>query len=119
MAKEKIVVVDDEAPARSAVARLLQERGYTVYALESGQQAIDFANTTPFDVLLTDFRMPGGLDGLTTVRMVRRINPQVVTIIMTGHSSIDLAIQSLNLGVHGFVVKPFTAFELTRTIEQT
>ncbi|HEX2914491.1 MAG TPA: ATP-binding protein [Chloroflexia bacterium] len=119
MSKETIVVVDDEAPARSAVARLLTERGYTVHALASGQEAIDFANTTPFDVLLTDFRMPGGLDGLTTVRAVRRINPQVVAIIMTGHSSIDLAIQSLNLGVHGFVVKPFTAFELTRTIEQT
>ncbi len=119
MAKETIVVVDDEAPARSAVARLLQERGYTVFALPGGQEAIDFANNNHFDVLLTDFRMPSGLDGLTTVRAVRRINPQVVAIIMTGHSSIDLAIQSLNLGVHGFVVKPFTAFELTRTIEQT
>ncbi len=119
MAKETIVVVDDEAAARSAVARLLQERGYTVHALPGGQEAIDFANKYPFDVLLTDFRMPSGLDGLTTVRAVRRINPQVVAIIMTGHSSIDLAIQSLNLGVHGFVVKPFTAFELTRTIEQT
>lgn len=119
MAKETIVVVDDEAPARSAVARLLQERGYIVHALPGGQEAIDFANQQHFDVLLTDFRMPSGLDGLTTVRAVRRINPQVVAIIMTGHSSIDLAIQSLNLGVHGFVVKPFTAFELTRTIEQT
>jgi signal transduction histidine kinase len=117
--KETIVVVDDESAARTAVARLLQERGYTVYALNGGQEAIDFANTTPFDVLLTDFRMPGGLDGLTTVRAVRRINPQVVAIIMTGHSSIDLAIESLKLGVHGFVVKPFTAFELIRNIEQT
>ena len=102
MAKETILVVDDEMAARSAVARLLQERGYTVHALGSGQEAINFANHTPFDVLLTDFRMPGGLDGLTTVRAVRHINPQVVAIIMTGHSSIDLAIQSLNLGVHGF-----------------
>jgi signal transduction histidine kinase len=117
--KETIVVVDDESAARTAVARLLQERGYTVFALNGGQEAIDFANTTPFDVLLTDFRMPGGLDGLTTVRAVRRINPQVVAIIMTGHSSIDLAIESLKLGVHGFVVKPFTAFELIRNIEQT
>jgi signal transduction histidine kinase len=117
--KETIVVVDDEPAARTAVARLLQERGYTVYALTGGQEAIDFAGTNPFDVLLTDFRMPGGLDGLTTVRAVRRINPQVVAIIMTGHSSVDLAIESLKLGVHGFVVKPFTAFELIRNIEQT
>lgn len=119
MPKETIVVVDDEPAARTAVARLLQERGYTVYALNGGQEAIDFANTTPFDVLLTDFRMPGGLDGLTTVRAIRRIIPQVVAIIMTGHSSIDLAIESLKQGVHGFVVKPFTAFELIRNIEQT
>lgn len=119
MPKETIVVVDDEPAARTAVARLLQERGYTVHALNGGQEAIDFANSNPFDVLLTDFRMPGGLDGLTTVRAIRRINPQVVAIIMTGHSSIDLAIESLKLGVHGFVVKPFTAFELIRNIEQT
>ncbi len=119
MPKETIVVVDDEPAARAAVTRLLQERGYTVHALNGGQEAIDFANTNPFDVLLTDFRMPGGLDGLTTVRAIRRINPQVVAIIMTGHSSVDLAIESLKLGVHGFVVKPFTAFELIRNIEQT
>ncbi len=119
MPKEIIVVVDDEPAARTAVARLLQERGYTVHALNGGQEAIDFANTNSFDVLLTDFRMPGGLDGLTTVRAIRRINPQVVALIMTGHSSIDLAIESLKLGVHGFVVKPFTAFELIRNIEQT
>lgn len=119
MAKETIVVVDDEAPARTAVARILAASGYTVHALPGGQEAIDFAMTQPFDVLLTDFRMPGGLDGLTTVRAVRRINPQVVAIIMTGNNSIDLAIQSLNLGVHGFVVKPFTAYELLSTIERT
>jgi CheY-like chemotaxis protein/GAF domain-containing protein len=118
MAKQTIVVVDDEAPARSAVARLLRERGFTVHALSSGQEAIDLAMKVPYDVLLTDFRMPDGLDGLTTVRAIRRILPQIVAIIMTGHNSVDLAIQSLNLGVHGFVVKPFTAYELTRTIEQ-
>lgn len=119
MAKETIVVVDDEAPARTAVARILRASGYTVHALPGGQEAIDFAMSQPFDVLLTDFRMPGGLDGLTTVRAVRRVNPQVVAIIMTGNNSIDLAIQSLNLGVHGFVVKPFTAYELLSTIERT
>jgi CheY-like chemotaxis protein/GAF domain-containing protein len=118
MAKQTIVVVDDEAPARSAVARLLRERGFTVHALSSGQEAIDLAMKIPYDVLLTDFRMPDGLDGLTTVRAIRRILPQIVAIVMTGHNSVDLAIQSLNLGVHGFVVKPFTAYELTRTIEQ-
>ncbi len=119
MAKETIVVVDDEAPARTAVARILMASGYDVHALPGGQEAIDFAMSKPFDVLLTDFRMPGGLDGLTTVRAVRRINPQVVAIIMTGNNSIDLAIQSLNLGVHGFVVKPFTSYELLTTIERT
>lgn len=117
--KEIIVVVDDEPAARSAVVRLLQERGYTVYALAGGQEAIDFVSRNNFDVLLTDFRMPSGLDGLITIRAIRAINPQAVCILMTGYSSIDLAIQSLNSGVHGFVVKPFTAFELTRTIEQT
>jgi len=119
VAKETIVVVDDEAPARTAVARILKASGYNVHALAGGEEAIDFANSQPFDILLTDFRMPNGLDGLTTVRAVRRINPQVVAIIMTGNNSIDLAIQSLNLGVHGFVVKPFTSYELLTTIERT
>jgi signal transduction histidine kinase/DNA-binding response OmpR family regulator len=116
--KETIVVVDDEEHARNAVARILKSNGYTVHALPGGQEAIDFASRQPFDLLLTDFRMPG-MDGLTTVRAVRRINPQVVAIIMTANNSVDLAVQSLNLGVHGFVIKPFTIHELLTTINQT
>lgn len=116
--KETILVVDDEEQARNAVTRILKNSGYIVHALPGGQEAIDFAKREPFDLLLTDFRMPG-MDGLTTVRAVRRINPQIVAIIMTANKSIDLAIQSLNLGVHGFVVKPFTIHELLTTISQT
>lgn len=118
MPKETVLVVDDEEHARNAVSRLLTSNGYIVHALASGEEAIDYAASHTFDVLLSDFRMPG-LDGLTTVRVVRKLNPQVVAIIMTGNTSIDLAVQSLNLGVHGFVVKPFHGYELLSTIERT
>lgn len=116
--KETILVVDDEEHARNAVARILKSNGYIVHSVAGGQEALDFVSREPIDLLLTDFRMPG-MDGLTTVRAVRRINPQVVAIIMTANNSIDLAVQSLNLGVHGFVIKPFTVHELLTTINQT
>jgi signal transduction histidine kinase/DNA-binding response OmpR family regulator len=118
MAKESVLVVDDEEHARNAVTRLLTANGYTVKALASGEEALEYATTHIFEVLLSDFRMPG-LDGLTTIRVIRKINPQVVAIIMTGNTSIELAVQSLNLGVHGFVVKPFHGYELLNTIERT
>lgn len=118
MPKETVLVVDDEEPARNAVTRLLTANGYSVHALSSGEEAIEYTNNHVFDVLLCDFRMPG-LDGLTTVRAIRKINPQIVAIIMTGNTSIDLAVQSLNLGVHGFIVKPFHGYELLTTIERT
>ncbi|MEI7556897.1 ATP-binding protein [Candidatus Chlorohelix sp.] len=119
MAKETILVVDDEAFARNAVAKVLNANGYNVYTLGSGQEAINFAMRESFDVLLTDFRMPGGLDGLTTIRAIQHIHPQIVAILMTANTTLDLAVQSLNLGVHGFVVKPFTSHELLKTIQQT
>ena len=87
--------------------------------VSSGEEAINYAHNNYIDVLLTDFRMPGGLDGLTTARAIRLIQPQIIIIMVTGHSSLDLVVCSLNLGVHGFLIKPFTAFELTDTIEQT
>jgi len=119
LAKETILVVDDEAFARNAVAKVLNANGYNVYTLGSGQEAINFAMRESFDVLLTDFRMPGGLDGLTTIRAIQHIHPQIVAILMTANTTLDLAVQSLNLGVHGFVVKPFTSHELLKTIQQT
>lgn|GEM_PF-1699319 len=119
MSKETILVVDDEQFARAAVTKVLAASGYKVHSVSSGQEAIDFAINEPFDVLLTDFRMPGGLDGLTTVRAVQNINPQVVAIMMTAHNTVDLAVQSLNLGVHGFVIKPFTTHDLLKTVQQT
>ncbi|NWJ48283.1 MAG: response regulator [Chloroflexi bacterium] len=119
MVKETILVVDDEAFARNAVAKVLNANGYNVHTLGSGQEAINFAMHESFDVLLTDFRMPGGLDGLTTIRAIQHIHPQIVAIIMTANTTLDLAVQSLNLGVHGFVVKPFTSHELLKTIQQT
>jgi len=118
MSKETVLVVDDEDHARNAVSRLLGANGYTVRSLSSGEEAIEYATTNTFDVLISDFRMTG-LDGLTTVRAIRKINPEVVAIIMTGNTSIELAVQSLNLGVHGFVVKPFHGYELLSTIERT
>ncbi len=119
MSKETILVVDDEHFARAAVTKVLVASGYNVHAVSSGQEAIDFAINEPFDVLLTDFRMPGGLDGLTTVRAVQTINPEIVAIMMTAHNTVDLAVQSLNLGVHGFVIKPFTTHDLLKTVQQT
>ena len=118
MSKETVLVVDDEDHARNAVSRLLSANGYTVQSLSSGEEAIEYATANAFNVLISDFRMPG-LDGLTTVRAIRKINPEVVAIIMTGNTSIDLAVQSLNLGVHGFVVKPFHGYELLNTLERT
>ena len=98
----KILLVDDELPTRNAVSRLLIEKGYDVDTVSSGEEAINYAHNNYIDVLLTDFRMPGGLDGLTTARAIRLIQPQIIIIMVTGHSSLDLVVCSLNLGVHGF-----------------
>lgn len=114
MMQEKILIADDEPYVLDVCKRIL-EKDYQVKIVHSGLEAIQVVQYEQFDLLLTDIKMPG-IDGLETAREVKKINPDIVCITMTGFSTMETAIKALRLGVDEFVIKPFAPEELSMAI---
>jgi excisionase family DNA binding protein len=104
--RPRILVVDDEESIRELLARVLEMAEYDVDVAPDGPRALELLKDSSYDLLLTDLRMPG-MDGLTVVREARRYRADLPIIIITGYSSEASAIEALNLGVSGYLTKPF------------
>jgi len=115
MAREKILIAEDEKDVRDICVRVLSRQDYQVTAVESGLLAIEAASQEPFDILLTDIKMPR-MDGLETAQKVMALHPDIVCIVMTGFGTMDTAIKALQLGIDEFLVKPFTPDMLTTAV---
>jgi DNA-binding NtrC family response regulator len=116
MTGERILVVDDEPTVLDACVRALSRGRFEVYAAAGGAEAMSRLNGEAFDLLLTDIKMPA-IDGLELVRHARQVDPDLPCVVLTGHGTLDAAIESIRLGVSGFVVKPFTLQALMRAVE--
>jgi signal transduction histidine kinase len=115
MTGERILVVDDEPSVLDVCARALTRHGYEVRAARGGAEALALLGAETFELLLTDVKMPD-IDGLELLRRVRALDPQVAIVVLTGHGTVDIAVESIRLGVRGFVIKPFTLQELAEVI---
>jgi two-component system response regulator PilR (NtrC family) len=102
----RILVVDDERSMREMLAILLKREGHDVCVAENGRGAIELLNQRPFDLVVSDARMPD-LDGLEVLRHARSINPSVIAIMVTAYGSPDLLRGVAQLGVNDYVEKPF------------
>lgn len=105
--RPRVLVVDDEASIRDLLSRTLSLAEYDVDVAADGQAALDRMRQQPYDLLVTDLRMPGGIDGLSVIREAKRFNSDIPVIIITGYSSESSAIDAVNLGVTGYLTKPF------------
>lgn len=101
-----VLVVDDEPSIRELLTRTLALTEYEVEAVGDGQTGLDRLRLQPYDLLIADLKMPG-MDGLTLIREARRLHPGLKVIIITGFSSESAAIEAVNMGVVGYLVKPF------------
>jgi putative nucleotidyltransferase with HDIG domain len=117
MAGERIVVVDDEEMIRDLCSHILTAEGYVVTAVSGGEAALEELGRAPADLLITDIRMPG-MDGLELFERAKGRSTDLVTIFITGHGTLDTAIESLMRGVEGFVLKPFTQEELVTAVDR-
>lgn len=106
IARPRLLVVDDEASIRDLLEKTLALAEYDVDLAPDGRAALDRLRSVPYDLLITDLRMPG-IDGLTVVREARRLKADIPVIIITGFSSEASAIDAVNLGVSGYLTKPF------------
>jgi excisionase family DNA binding protein len=105
-AAHRVLVADDEESIRELLARTLALAEYDVETVGDARSAIDRLRLADYDLLVADLRMPG-MDGLLLIREARRMHPTLPVIIITGYSSEASAIEAVNLGVVGYLVKPF------------
>jgi len=118
MSGAKILLVDDEVVFTNNMTKLLQSRGYQVKAVNGGDAAINALQQENFDVVVLDLKMPG-MDGLTTLRNIKKLGLDTQTLILTGHGSIDSAMEATKLGAYDYLPKPCEIGELVAKIEKS
>ena len=105
-ARPRILVVDDEASIRDLLSKTLALADYDVDVAPDGREAVERLRMLAYDLLITDLKMPG-MDGLGVIREARRLKADLPVIIITGFSTEASAIEAANLGVAGYLTKPF------------
>ncbi|GIK39358.1 MAG: hypothetical protein BroJett011_31910 [Chloroflexota bacterium] len=116
MINQRILVVDDEKGVVHSCVRILERQGFTVSGLTDSQAAPGLLQQESFDLLLTDIKMPR-LDGLELLRLAKEIDPHLTVVLITGYGTMEDAINAIQLGAQGFLMKPFEPKELVATIK--
>src|SRR5258705_3741267 len=110
-----LLIVEDEAPLRQAVAEQLGDRGYTVDQAESGEAALAKLADFAFDIIVTDLRLTG-IDGSAVVEAAVARYPEIIAIVVTGYGTVKDAVEAIKRGASDFVSKPFQIDELLHVL---
>ncbi|MBI4557854.1 MAG: sigma-54-dependent Fis family transcriptional regulator [Candidatus Hydrogenedentes bacterium] len=113
----RILVVDDEEIKRTALCDDLQEAGYDVKAVPRAADGLRLLGAEPFDVVVTDLRMPG-MDGITFLAQVKEKWPDTEVVMMTAFATVNNAVQAMKLGAFDYITKPFESAELVLVLER-
>ncbi len=117
MPNPTILVVDDEMIVCESCKRILDEDGYEVETALSGKEAIEKMRHDPFDIVITDLKMPG-IDGMEVLRTIRKEYPDAIVIMITGFSTVDTAVEAMKLGAFDYIPKPFTPDEVSIVVKK-
>jgi DNA-binding NtrC family response regulator len=115
--KSRILVVDDEAAMRESLKDWLTEDGYDVGLSASGEEGLNMAQESSWDVVLLDLKMPG-MDGLETLRRLKELREDAEIIMMTAYATVDTAVQAMKEGAFDYLVKPFDPDEVELLIKR-
>lgn len=115
MSRIKILVVDDEPDFLKLVKRRLSKRNINVETASNGNEALDFLAHTPVDVVILDVRMPG-LNGIETLKEIRKRFQEIEVIMLTGHGSMQSGIEGMSHGAYDYILKPFSIDDLLERI---
>ncbi len=101
----RILLVDDEVEFLETLVKRLKKREMNVSAVKSGEEALIWLDHDPVDVVVLDVRMPG-MDGIQTLREIKRRYPLIEVIMLTGHASFEVAVEGMELGAFDYLMKP-------------
>jgi len=113
----RILVIDDDETIRRSLSTVLQEEGYLVDTAENGQVAITKSETAFYNLALVDIRLPD-MDGMELLARMKQTTPKMVKIIITGYPSLENAVEAVNRGADGYIVKPVKMAELLTLINE-
>jgi len=115
--KGRIIVIDDDEGIRKVVAEALKNESYLVDTASTGKEAIEKSRNNFYNLALVDVRLPD-MEGTKLLTSMRETTPEMIKIILTGYPALQNAIDAVNKGAHGYLVKPINMAELLRTVEQ-
>jgi len=105
MKEMKIMLVDDEERFLATTGKLLEKKGYAVITAGSGAEALEKLTDADVDVVILDVKMPG-LDGVATLKEIKKVFPLIEVIMLTGHATVESAVDGLKSGAFDYVMKP-------------
>ena len=117
MEKFKVLIVDDELDFLETIVKRIRARNVEVSGVESGYLALEALESSSPDVIILDVKMPG-LDGIETLREIKKKKPLTEVIMLTGHASVESGIQGMQLGAFDYLMKPIALDELLEKVRQ-
>jgi DNA-binding NtrC family response regulator len=117
MALFNVLVVDDEQEFREMTVKRLNKRNLCCCGAENGEEALEQVEQKPIDVVLLDVKMPG-MDGIMTLREIKRRKPNVEVVMLTGHASVESGIDGMRLGAFDYLMKPIELEPLIEKLQE-
>ena len=115
--KSRVLVIDDDEGIRKVVAEALKSEGYLVDTASNGKEAVEKSKTNFYNLSLVDIRLPD-MEGTKLLTSMKETTPAMIKIIFTGYPALQNAIDAVNKGADGYLVKPINMDELLRTVKQ-
>ena len=106
-----VLLVDDESEFLDTLVKRIKKRNVNAHGVASGEEALTFLRDQPVDVVVMDVRMPG-MDGIRALREIKQQYPLIEVIMLTGHASLEVAIEGMELGAFDYMMKPIEIDEL-------
>lgn len=118
MQQPSILVVDDEGDFLETLMNRLKKRKIAALGCASGEEALRLVKENPFDVVVLDIKMPGGMDGIQTLRQIKKARPETEVILLTGHASLETSMEGMQSGAYDYLLKPIRLEDLLEKLAQ-
>jgi DNA-binding NtrC family response regulator len=112
----RVLLVDDEPEFLETLEKRMKKRQVTVHGVRSGEAALEFLQENPVDVVVLDVRMPQ-MDGIEALRQMKKAHPLIEVILLTGHASMEVAVEGMEYGAFDYLMKPMDIDELLFKVE--
>jgi DNA-binding NtrC family response regulator len=112
----RILIIDDDENIRKVLTAILEEEGYAIESVDTGKKAIERSKRKAYNLALIDIRLPD-MEGIELLTKMKDTTPKMRKIIITGYPTVHNAVEAVNRGADGYIMKPFDVEKVLKTIE--